>query len=102
MPGHWPSASGSERVTPRFRDFLMDSITLAALGLVADVVPLHDENRIFVRHGLLRLQQAPSPGLKALIAASGLAEKAQLCADDISFKLAPRLNAVGRLGRRGW
>jgi len=91
-------ASGSERVTPRFRDFLMDSITLAALGLVADVVPLHDENRIFVRHGLLRLQQAPSPGLKAVIAASGLAEKAQLCADDISFKLAPRLNAVGRLG----
>src|SRR5205814_5400622 len=42
---------GGERVTPRFRDFLLDSVALAALGLVADVVPLHDENRIFVRHG---------------------------------------------------
>ncbi len=89
---------GSERVTPRFRDFLMDSVTLTALGLVADVVPLHDENRIFVRHGLARLRQAPSPGLKALLEVAGLAERERLCAADVSFKLAPRLNAVGRLG----
>jgi single-stranded-DNA-specific exonuclease len=91
-------ACGSERVTPRFRDFLMDSVVLAALGLVADVVPVHDENRIFVRHGLARLRQAPSPGLKALLDATRLRDKVQLCADDVSFKLAPRLNAVGRLG----
>jgi single-stranded-DNA-specific exonuclease len=91
-------ACGSERVTPRFRDFLLDSLVLAALGLVADVVPLHDENRIFVRHGLLRMREAPSPGLQALLAATGLTDKNQLCADDISYKLAPRLNAVGRLG----
>jgi single-stranded-DNA-specific exonuclease len=91
-------ACGSERVTPRFREFLMDSLVLAALGLVADVVPLHDENRIFVRHGLLRMREAPSPGVQALLAATGLTDKKQLCADDISYKLAPRLNAVGRLG----
>jgi len=91
-------ASGGERVTPPLREFLLDSLTLAALGLVADVVPLHDENRIFVRHGLARLREAPSPGLKALLDATGLTDKTALCADDISYKLAPRLNAVGRLG----
>jgi single-stranded-DNA-specific exonuclease len=91
-------ACGSERVTPRFREFLLDSVVLATLGLVADVVPLHDENRIFVRHGLARLRAAPPPGLKALLEATALGQKAQLCADDISYKLAPRLNAVGRLG----
>jgi single-stranded-DNA-specific exonuclease len=91
-------ACGSERVEPKMREFLLDSIALAALGLVADVVPLHGENRIFVRHGLARIRQAPSPGLKALLESASLGEKDQLTADDISFKLAPRLNAVGRLG----
>src|SRR5205807_4720483 len=91
-------ACGSEMVTPRFREFLLNSLALAALGLVADVVPLLDENRIFVRHGLARLREAPTPGLKALLDGAGLTDKAQLCADDIAFKLAPRLNAVGRLG----
>ena len=47
--------SGGDKVTPRFRDFLLDAVVLAALGIVADVVPLHDENRILVRHGLDRL-----------------------------------------------
>jgi single-stranded-DNA-specific exonuclease len=91
-------ASGGEKVTPRFREFLLNSLVLAALGLVADVVPLHDENRIFVRHGLARLKQTPSPGLKALLEATNLNGQRQLCADDIAFRLAPRLNAVGRLG----
>jgi single-stranded-DNA-specific exonuclease len=91
-------ACGSERVTPRFRDFLLDGVVLAALGLVADVMPLHDENRIFVRHGLHRLRQAPSIGLKALIDGAALGEKATLLASDIGYKLAPRLNAAGRLG----
>jgi single-stranded-DNA-specific exonuclease len=91
-------ACGSEKVTPRFRDYLLDSVALAALGVVADVVPLHDENRILVRHGLHRLRQTTLPGLKALRAGAGLAEGAPLRASDIGFKLAPRLNAAGRLG----
>src|SRR5205814_2116980 len=91
-------ACGSEKVTPNFREFLLDSVMLAALGTVADVVPLHDENRILVRHGLARLKQNPSVGLKALIGAAGLAAKTELRASDIGFRLAPRLNAVGRLG----
>jgi single-stranded-DNA-specific exonuclease len=91
-------ASGGPRVTPRCREFLLDGMVLAALGTVADVVPLHDENRIFVRHGLARLRQSPPLGLKALLESAGLADKAELGAVDVGFTLAPRLNAVGRLG----
>ncbi len=91
-------ASGSDKVTPRFKDFLLDCLTLAALGTVADMVPLLDENRLFVRHGLARLRQAPSVGLKALIEVAGLGDKAELIASDIGYRLAPRLNAAGRLG----
>lgn len=91
-------ACGSTKVTPRFRDYLLDSVALAALGVVADVVPLHDENRILVRHGLHRLRQTTLPGLQALCAGSGLATSAPLRAADIAYKLAPRLNAAGRLG----
>jgi len=91
-------ACGSAKVTPRFRDYLLDSVALAALGVVADVVPLYDENRILVRHGLHRLRQTTLPGLRALCAAAGLAAGAPLRAADIGYKLAPRLNAAGRLG----
>jgi single-stranded-DNA-specific exonuclease len=91
-------ACGSEKVTASFREFLLDGVTLAALGTVADVVPLHDENRILVRHGLARLKQSGLVGLRALTEAAGLAEKSDLRASDVGFRLAPRMNAVGRLG----
>jgi single-stranded-DNA-specific exonuclease len=91
-------ACGSAKVTPRFRDYLLDSVALAALGVVADVVPLHDENRILVRHGLHRLRHTTLPGLQALCEAAGFTPGALLRASDIGFKLAPRLNAAGRLG----
>jgi single-stranded-DNA-specific exonuclease len=91
-------ACGSEKVTERLRNFLLDAVVLAALGLVADVVPLHDENRIYVRHGLHRLRQAPTPGLKALLEVAKLSEASTLRAEDIAYRLAPRLNAAGRLG----
>lgn len=91
-------ASGSDKVTPRLREYLLEAVVLAALGLVADVVPLQEENRVFVKHGLARLRHAPSPGMHALLQSAGITEKAAYNAEDISFKLAPRLNAVGRLG----
>ncbi len=91
-------ASGAPRVTPQWREFLLDSVSLAALGMVADCVPLLDENRIVVRHGLARLRKTGSVGLKALLAAAGLADKAEVCAGDIGFLVAPRINAAGRLG----
>src|SRR5262245_20270614 len=90
---------GGEKVTPVFREFLLDAVALAALGVVADVVPLVDENRIIVRYGLNRLRQAPPMGLKALCEAAGLEPGTELRASDVAFRLAPRINAVGRLGQ---
>ena len=90
-------ASGSERVAPRFRELLLDLIGYAALGLIADVVPLRDENRGLVRHGLRRLADHPGVGVKALIAAAKLDQNENLKAEDVGFRLAPRLNAAGRL-----
>jgi len=90
--------SGAERVTPDLRELLLDCLGLAALGLIADVVPLQDENRILVRNGLRRILEKPSVGLQALIAAAQLGTEKPLTTEDVGFRLAPRLNAAGRLG----
>jgi single-stranded-DNA-specific exonuclease len=91
-------ASGSDKVSPPLRECLLNAVAYASLGTVADVVPLHEENRIFVRHGLARLKSNPPAGLKALIESAKLHEKPALTATDIGFGIAPRLNAAGRLG----
>ena len=69
---------------------------VVALGTVADVVPLLDENRLLVKMGLGRLQSAPRPGLAALLEVSGTAP-ADVAAATLGFRLGPRLNAAGRL-----
>lgn len=76
---------------------LMDYLALVAIGTVADLVPLKGANRIMVRHGLSYLASTRQPGLAALkkIARVG-GEK--IGPRDIGFRLAPRLNAAGRLG----
>ena len=89
---------GSPKVTPALREFLLDAVALAAMGTVADVVPLFEENRIFVRHGLARLKKQPTLGLQALLKTSKLECKAKFLAGDIGYCLAPRINAAGRLG----
>ncbi len=89
--------AGSDRVTPACRDTLIEMLGLAALGSIADVVPLVDENRVIVRHGLNQLARTRLPGLAALIHASRLDSDKVDC-DAVGFRLAPRLNAVGRLG----
>jgi single-stranded-DNA-specific exonuclease len=91
-------ASGSDKVLPHFREYLLDAVALASLGIVADVVPLHDENRILVKHGLNRLRRQPPIGIQALCESAGLAAGADLKASDVAYRLAPRLNAAGRLG----
>jgi single-stranded-DNA-specific exonuclease len=74
-----------------------DLADLAAIGSIADVVPLEGENRAIVRLGLARLSAEPRPGLAALIAAARL-DPERLDAEDIGFGLAPRINAMGRVG----
>lgn len=69
---------------------------LAAMGTVADIVPLVGENREIVRRGLAAMRTTKLVGLKALIKASGCKQES-ICAENIGFGLAPRLNAVGRL-----
>lgn len=91
-------ASGSERVQPALREILLDGIGLAALGLVADVVSLREENRIFVRHGLERIRKQPLIGLEALIRAARIKIDRGVTSEDVGYRLAPRLNAAGRLG----
>ncbi|MEZ6141004.1 MAG: single-stranded-DNA-specific exonuclease RecJ [Zavarzinella sp.] len=89
---------GSEKVTPAFREVLLNSVGLATLGLIADVVPMEDENRIIVRAGMKHLRQSPSLGMKALMEAAKLLSDKPLRSSDVGFRLAPRMNAAGRLG----
>ena len=92
-------ASNAQKVSPPMREFLLAAMGLAAMGTVADVVPLIDENRILVHHGLTSLHQASLPGLAALLQVTELHNKPRLTSEDIGFTLAPRLNAAGRLGQ---
>lgn len=87
----------SERLSETMRTLLVNLLSLAALGTIADVVPLLDENRVLARFGLSRLKTSPFTGVQALIAASRLTG-AHISSEDVGFRLAPRLNACGRLG----
>ena len=71
-------------------------VAMAALGTVADMVPLLGENREIVRRGLAALAETDRPGLRALIEVSGLQPK-DVSSEAIAFNLAPRINAAGRL-----
>ena len=70
---------------------------LLCLGTIADIVTLTEENRVFVSHGLKLLANPGNMGLKALIKETGLAGK-NLTSSHVGFIIAPRINAVGRLG----
>lgn len=78
-------------------NFVFGLLDLVALATVADLAPLRGENRVLVKYGLKLMGDTQNPGLRALIRASGLEGK-PLTAGRIGYILAPRLNAVGRLG----
>ncbi|MDB4882598.1 MAG: hypothetical protein JWL95_1364 [Gemmatimonadetes bacterium] len=72
-------------------------LDLVALATIADIAPLRGENRVFARYGLKMLAETQNLGLRALIRSAGLEGK-PLTAGRVGYILAPRLNAVGRLG----
>lgn len=76
---------------------LLQHLDLVAIGSAADIVPLVDENRIFVKFGLERLNRTENIGLRALIKVCGLAHT-EIGAGHVIFIIAPRINAVGRMG----
>ena len=90
-------ASHAKKVSERMKSFLMQAVGLAALGTVADCVPLLGENRIIVKHGLASLRQRPSVGMAALLRTSKIEDERALTSEDVAFSLAPRINAAGRL-----
>ncbi len=90
---------GSEKLPEKMRKFLFAAIAMAAIGTVADVVPLLGENRIIVNHGLNLMRGFSNPGLQHMMNLCDLTNKPKLDAEDIGFKLGPRLNAAGRLGQ---
>jgi single-stranded-DNA-specific exonuclease len=77
--------------------FLPSFLKIVAIGTIADVVPLVGENRIFAKLGLEGLQIPLNQGLKSLIEVSGLEGK-EITSTDVGFRIAPRINAVGRMG----
>lgn len=84
----------------KYKKNYTDDVELAALGTIADVVSLTGENRVLVRKGMERFLSTPIKGLFALLRTTGIVNedtKEFLHADQISFGLAPRLNAAGRI-----
>ncbi len=74
-----------------------EDLDLVAIGTVADMAPLIDENRMLVSRGLALINQSPRPGLQALLPGARL-EEGRITAGSIGFGIGPRLNAAGRLG----
>jgi single-stranded-DNA-specific exonuclease len=89
----WPSER-RQRVLESF-------LKLVAIGTVADVVPLAGENRILVKHGLRGLSAVRNPGLRALLDSAGFTEGETPTAGQVAFRIAPRMNAAGRMADAG-
>ena len=87
---------GRENNLGGFQTHLEEVLDFVALGTVADIVPLQGENRVMVKYGIEALRRQIRPGVRALIESSRLHN--DLTPSDITFRLAPRINAAGRVG----
>ena len=108
--GGWPSPNlagvgvgfllmgALNRILPGQPADIRDFLDLVALGTVADVVPLDEQNRILVKNGLLLIKEGRRPGIQALKEISGLDPEESVGTGAIGFALAPRINAAGRIG----
>ena len=89
--------SPGRRLEPRLREFMLSATSLAAMGTIADIVDLRGENRILTSYGLKTLPSCKLSGIQALIETAGLTGH-ELDSFHIGFRLAPMLNAAGRMG----
>ncbi|MBL4702112.1 MAG: single-stranded-DNA-specific exonuclease RecJ [Phycisphaeraceae bacterium] len=89
--------NGSNRLPKIYRELMIQQMSLAALGTIADIVPLIDENRVITAFGLGQIKHTDLIGLNALIDASRLRDE-KIDAYHVGFVLGPRLNACGRMG----
>jgi single-stranded-DNA-specific exonuclease len=85
------------RLQPELREFMLSATSLAAMGTIADIVDLRGENRILASFGLKAIPESKLSGIQALLETLGLIGQ-KLDSFHIGFKLAPLLNAAGRMG----
>ncbi|MHC4072057.1 MAG: single-stranded-DNA-specific exonuclease RecJ, partial [Planctomycetota bacterium] len=89
--------NSGRRLEPRLREYMLSATSLAAMGTVADIVDLRGENRVLTSYGLKALPDSKLSGIQALIETAGLTGR-RLDSFHIGFRLAPMLNAAGRMG----
>ena len=89
--------AGAQKLEPRLREFMLNATSLAAMGTIADIVDLRGENRVLTSFGLKALPECNLSGIQALIESAGLTGH-RLDSFHIGFRLAPMLNAAGRMG----
>lgn len=92
------ASGGTGKVPENLRTHVRNCMAVAALGVIADVVPLVEENRIIAKFGLKHLPTMTWPGITHLLEVADLGQGKALQSEDIGFKLGPRLNALGRFG----
>jgi len=76
---------------------LRSFMKVVAIATIADAVPLTGENRVFARLGLEELRKAVNPGLKALLEVAQVSTKRPPSSTEVAFRIAPRINAAGRM-----
>ena len=89
--------NSGRKLEPGLREYMLSATSLAAMGTVADIVDLRGENRILTSYGLRALPDSKLSGIQALIETAGLTGR-KLDSFHIGFRLAPMLNAAGRMG----
>ena len=87
-----------KRTSKEFLEFFDNALGLVAIATIVDVVPMLDENRVFVKYGLMTLTKTTNPGLRALLEICNI-DQVDIDPTHIGFRLGPRMNAGGRLGK---
>lgn len=91
-------ACKTNKLPPKYRDLFKDLTSLVAMGTIADIMPLTQENRDLVAYGLKQINTNGLRGLRGLVSESVKDPDSPVKAGQVAFQIAPRINATGRLG----